>query len=75
MILNYMKVPGKMIRLMGMEDSFIVTVTFILVNGKIIKWKVKVYLNGQMVENIWVNLKIMSEVVKEPLFGQLVKVI
>ena len=75
MILNYMKVPGKMIRLMGMEDSFIVTVTFILVNGKIIKWKVKVYLNGQMVENIWVNLKIMSEVVKEPLFGLLVKVI
>ena len=75
MILNYMKVPGKMIRLMGMEDSFIVTGTFILVNGRIIKWKVKVYLNGRMVENIWVNLKIMSEVVKEPLFGQLVKVI
>jgi len=75
MILNYMKVHGKMIRLMGMEDSFIVTGTFILVNGRIIKWKVKVYLNGRMVENIWVNLKIMSEVVKEPLFGQLVKVI
>ena len=75
MILNYMKVHGKMIRLMGMEDSFIVTGTFILVNGRIIKWKVKVYLNGRMVENKWVNLKIMSEVVKEPLFGQLVKVI
>ena len=51
MILNYMKVPGKMIRLMGMEDSFIVTVTFILVNGRIIITMGKVLYLRQMAQS------------------------
>ena len=44
------------------------------VNGRKIKWMAKEYLNGQMVENILDNTKMILKMVKVDLFGQMVDV-
>ena len=41
------------------------------VNGSKIKWLAKEYLNGQMVDNIRDNMKMIIKMVKVHLFGQM----